>query len=265
METQNGVAKKSRLRSPNYPALNLQKSLELAKKLFDVHGRRPIPLGVAAQDWGVAPTSNYTAQHLAAITAFGLVGIEGSKDERKLTISDLAYNIFIDNRPDSRDRSALIAKAALNPDIFAKLYDKYFEKLPPDHALEYELVKEHKFNPNSVHNFIKIFKESLGFAKVYESDIVEAENHPIEEGKMIPASDKIPVNEALPIQAPRSNVVLGEREFANFPISPEHNARILISGEFPVPEEAMKKLIKFLALYCNLDLSKIDDEKKLLS
>ncbi len=248
MEAQNGAAKTPRLRSPNYPALNLQKSLELAGKLFDVHRRHPIPLAVAAKDWGFVPESNYVAQRLAAIAAYGLVEIEGVKDTRKLTISELASNIFIDKRPGSTERAVCIKRAALQPDIFRKLYDAYPEELPADHLLEYELEKDHKFNPNSIRNFINILKATFDFAKVYESDILEAESLPDQEEKMIAASDKIPVKEGTTIRIPAIIPLPDEREVANYPIGQGLKARILVSGKTPLTLRAIEKLVALLEL-----------------
>ena len=195
METMNGIEKKGRHRSPNYPAYSLQKSLEFAKKLFDAHSRRPVALAVAATDWSISAKSGYIAQIVATLAYYGLVETEGSKEERKVKISDLAFKILVYKRPDSQERDNLIKEAALKPEIFQKLGEIYQDNLPANHELEYELVAEHKFNPNSVHDFIRIFRETWDFAKVYESGIVEAESLPDEEEKMIVASDKNPVPE----------------------------------------------------------------------
>jgi hypothetical protein len=139
-------------------------------------------------------------------------------------------------------------EAALKPEIFRKLYDVYPEKLPADHALDYELKKDHKFNPNSVHDFIGILKATFDFAKVYEHDISEAEIIPAEEKKMIAASDKIPVKETAPIGKAGFVLVAGDREIANYPVLPGLKARILMSGKTPVTGKAIEKLIALLGL-----------------
>jgi hypothetical protein len=260
MEAQNGTEKKGRHRSPNYPSLALPKAMELAKILFDVHGKHSVALEVAAKDWGLTATSSYIGRHVAALISYGLVDMEGIKDARKLKISDLAFNIFIDNRHGSRDRDTLIREAALKPEMFQKLWEAHEDKLPVDHVLEYELKKDHNFNPNSVFEFIKIFKETLDFAKVYESDMVEAEYFPAEEGKMIAASDKISVKESAIIRIPSIIPLPDEREIANYPIGQGLKARILVSGKFPLTQRAIEKLVALLELNKE-DLPEGDDEE----
>lgn len=261
MEAPNNVEKKGRLRSPNYPAYTLQEGLERAKKLFATHLRRAVALEVAAQDWGISPTSGYISQLVAALSYYGLIETEGTKGERKIKISDLAYRVFIDKRPDSRDRENLIKEAALKPEIFRKLFEIYRDNLPADHALEFELVAEHKFNPNSVHDFIRIFKETLDFAKVYESDMVEAESFPFEEEKMITAPDKNPVSETISTSIVHPSVVEGGYEFGIYRIGRNQKARILILGEPLVTQKAIEKLVQRLNTDKE-DLPESDDEER---
>ena len=190
METTGNGEKKSRIRSPNFPALALEKSLDLARILFDNHARHAVPLEVVAKDWGLSAKSSYIAQHIAALSAYGLITVEGSKEGRKVTVSDLAFNIFIDKRPDSQDRARLIREAALKPDIFSKLRAEYDEEPPKDHLLEYTLVKEYDFNPKTVHEFINIFRSTIDYAKVYEYGKIEADITREEDLKMLSASQK---------------------------------------------------------------------------
>ena len=190
METLSNGETKTRDRSPNYPSLTLEKSLDLAKILFSTHGRHAVPLEVVAKDWNVSPKSSYISQHIAALSAYGLIDVEGSKEERKLTISDMAFNIFIDRRPDSQERDALIREAAVKPYMFKRICDDYPDGLPAEHLLDYELVKTHRFNQNAVKDFINVFRKTMDYAKVYECDKIEADIKRTEDTQMIPASQK---------------------------------------------------------------------------
>ena len=49
------MEKKKRVRSPNYPSLTLEKSLDLVKDLFREHTRYPVALEVAGKCWGFLP------------------------------------------------------------------------------------------------------------------------------------------------------------------------------------------------------------------
>lgn len=247
METTGNGEKKSRIRSPNFPALTLQKSLDLARILFDTHSRHAVPLEVIAKDWGVSAKSSYIAQHIAALSAYGLIDVEGTKEDRKLKVSDLAFNIFIDKRPDSRDRASLIREAALKPDIFQKICAEYVEGLPVDHLLEYQLVKEYEFNPKTVSEFISILRSTMDYAKVYECGNIEADIKPKEEQKTMPAS-KISTKGTETIHGAAYIPTPDEREIANYPVGQGLKARIVISGNAPITMKSIEKLIKLLEL-----------------
>jgi len=249
MEPQKVKAKLLRLRSPNYPSLTLEKALELAEVLLKDHSRYPVSLKVAAESWGVSPESSYVAQHIAALSYYGLIATEGEKDSKKIKISELAYKILMDKRPDSQERKALILEAALNPGIIKKLFDTYPSGLPADHALEYELTTKHQFNPKSVTDFITLFKKNMDFAQIYKSGIMDGEKPPTKE------PDMATTNENSLIKGQQSAKILSatiplpnERKIAEYPVGRGLSARILVSGEAPFTMESFKKLINLLEL-----------------
>lgn len=244
--------KKKRVRSPNYPIFPIEKAIELANALFKSQARYQVPAEVAAKDWNISPKSSYLSQHVAAMSSYKLIDIEGEKDSRKVKISDLAFKIIIDTRPDSEDRKFLIAEAALNPAIFRNIYEKYPSGLPSDHALRYDLLTEYKFNPDSVDDFIKIMKQTFDFANIYKSGIIGDKNKPTEEPDIM-QSDKTIIKEAASAKAAFPSFIAqgsasSEREIANYPVGRGLKARILISGASSVTGDAIEKLIKLLEL-----------------
>ncbi len=240
--------KKGRVRSPNYPLLTLERSLSLTEALNRSHNRYLVPIEVAAKDWDISATSSYISQYIAALSAYGLIDVEGIKDAKKVKVSDVAFKIIMDKRPSSPDREILIKEAALKPNIFRKLCSTYPNGLPDDHALEYELVTTYNFNQNSVSDFITIFKKNIDFANVFETGIILEENNPIEEPKMVSIQDKAPVKDRGLLKESPIPVRIDEREIANYPVGRGLKARIIISGDSPVTMESIEKLIKLLEL-----------------
>jgi hypothetical protein len=252
-----------RWRSPNYPFISMKKALDFIQTLYDRHSRYLVALPVITQDWHLK--GSYLAQHVAALASYGLIDVEGEGDARKIKISDLAYKIMLDKRPDSNERDALIREAALNPPIFKKIYNAYQPELPAEHNLEYELVHEYRFNPMSVKDFMAVFKETMDFTNLYKSGIMGDKNKSIEEPEIM-QSDKAGIKEVASARVAlhpliSQGIALSEREIANYPIGRNLNARIIISGASPVTTDSIKKLMALLDLNKE-DLHEIKPDEK---
>jgi len=70
------------------------------------------------------------------------------------------------------------------------LREQYPEQIPDNEVLAHELKTTYKVNPASVDDFIKIFTETMTFAKVYESDIIGSEQEGTEEEKALTEKEK---------------------------------------------------------------------------
>src|SRR5688572_19499707 len=95
---------KKRERSPEYPGLNLEEALAFAKILYEKERRNAAPINGILKHWGYAPRSGPGLRAIAALERFGLVVSEGSGDGRKARISEDAFRILVDERPNSPDR-----------------------------------------------------------------------------------------------------------------------------------------------------------------
>lgn len=252
METGKVKAKVVRLRSPNYPSLTLEKSLVLVEILLKNHSRYQVALEVVAKDWGVSPASSYLAQHIAALVAYGLIETEGEKDSKKIKVSELAYKILMDKRPDSLDRKVLIREAVLKPGIIKKIFDTYPSGLPADpddHALEYELTTNHKFNPASVKDFIALFKKNMDFAGIYKSGIINGEKPLLKEPDMEAIKENNLIKDQQSAKIPSPTIPRpNERKIAEYPVGRGLWAKIIVSGESPFTMESIKKLITLVEL-----------------
>jgi hypothetical protein len=167
--------KKKKDRSPAYPAINLKTALARAAELYAKERRNATPVVVAVKDWGYAEKSSGGIQTIAALKSYGLLSDGGSGPTRKVQLSDLGLRIVMDERLESPERDLLIKKAAITPKIHAMLWKKYGASTVSEESLRHYLRLELKFNDNVVNDFIRIYKDTISFAKLSDSDIVGPE------------------------------------------------------------------------------------------
>lgn len=244
------VDKKKRVRSPNYPFIPLGEAIEFARLLYKNQKQYSVALDIAAKDWDFrSAKTSYMSQHVAALSSYGLIDVEGGGSAKKIKISTLAFNILIDDRPQSETREKLIKEAALKPPIFKKIYDAYPSELPVEHTLDYELKTTYKFNPDSVMDVIKILRKTFDFAKVYKSGIIEKKDESTEDTDMDNA-DTIPLK-PLEENGKGKNPPTGQpntSKFGDFPIGENQNAIVTIYGTDPITWHSIQNLIASLQL-----------------
>lgn len=253
-KTSNQKEEKSRHRSPNYPAISLERAISFAQTLYEKFKQSPIAYEVAARGLNYSPTSSVGMQIMASISYYGLIDVEGSGKNKRVKLSDFAFKIIVDKRTVSPERDTAIKQAALNPSIFKKIKDDFPNDIPADEALQYDLVMKYKFNPASVHQLIKMFKETMAYAKVYESYIMGADSGDIEIGKdeiiegdqsMMPPYDTTLLMPK-PSSLPAISMNIEEREIAKYPVGRDISIRIIASGH--ITQKAIQKLIKILQI-----------------
>lgn len=156
-------------RSPAYPAIDLKSAIERARQFYSAEKRAAANVRVAAEHWGYKFSSSGGKQVIAALLAFGLMEDEGSGEQRKVRLTDLALRIILDDRPDSKDRDDAISRAAMLPKIHQEILTKW-PTLPSDANLRHYLVLDRKFNENVVSDFIRELRNTILFAKITEYD-----------------------------------------------------------------------------------------------
>jgi hypothetical protein len=129
--------------------------------------RAEASVSVAAQHWGYSVASSGGKQVLAALIAYGLMEDRGSSDKRHVRLTDLAFQILLDERPDSVERDDALRRAAFLPKIHAELFTHWPDELPSNQNLRHYLLVAKKFNDNAVDDFIKELRITADFAKVY--------------------------------------------------------------------------------------------------
>lgn len=160
------VAKKSKDRSPNFPFINLERSIERARLFYVEEKRGSAPLARAAMHWGYRETSSSTLQTVSALKSYGLLAENAGGGGRLLQLTDLALRILLDQRPDSQVRLGFIQEAAKRPAVAAEVYERWPEGLPSDSTLSHFLVLERRFNEATAPSVVRILKENQQLAQM---------------------------------------------------------------------------------------------------
>jgi hypothetical protein len=202
--TEQNAPKKQR--SPAYPGISLEKAIELARLFADKEGNHRVHADVAIKDMGYSAKGSPGMRALAALIAFGLLESDGSKASRKVWLTNLAKSILYDKRPNSPERQRAIQEAALKPDLHVVLNDKYPGSLPSDGELETFLVIHLDFNRNTVGSVIQEVRDTFGFAKLSDGDILSE----VQSDGEAPNNDKpletVKQNPAKPMNQPNSEI-----------------------------------------------------------
>lgn len=172
MADQEDDDKKSRTRSPAYPFINLAAALKRAKEFYSKEQRNAASVKVAVKHWGYDEKSSGGKQTTAALINYGLMKDEGIGERRKVQLTQDALRVILDERPDSNERDQLIKKLALTPKINKELWAKWGHSLPSDGEIRHTLLVDWDppFNDKAVDGFIKLYKDTITFAKLGESD-----------------------------------------------------------------------------------------------
>ncbi len=164
--------KKARMRSPSYPAFNLQDCIERARIVLQKAGSNAkLPLPVLAQLWGFKDhkggSFNIT---IAALKKFGLleeVGVKGEGNRRLQLTHDAGEILY---GPTSPHYWSKLRAAALKPRIHADLYSQHGVSLPERTVLHYALVKQGGFSEQAFEWLIREYQETMAFARVESPD-----------------------------------------------------------------------------------------------
>jgi hypothetical protein len=254
------ASKKTRLRSPRYPALNLADALDKAVALFK-EGRHAVPLEIAAQRWGYSGKSSSVLTTTAALRAYGLLE-EGRTAALagKAQLSALGLKLAADEKGVNPDRPALLRQAALNPPIHATLWTKYKGDLPSNDLLSYQLRTEMGFTNDGAETFIRNLRASLQFADVSSGgniepqDGQETERQDADPGP--PAGFvRVPVIE--PAIATRTGATPGTYQAGGVHVPIARGEWATIVGSFPMPRAKWKR---FLHMLSEMEFALVEDE-----
>lgn len=151
----NAQPKKTRTRSPNYPAFNLASAAERAETVFDEFGRSRVGDEDVAKALGYNKLHGKSRTVVSALKKYGLLESDGDG----FRISDDALDI-INLDSDDPDRARAMHSAALKPTLFAELYETYGDNPPGDSLLRNYLLKRN-FNHNVADEVIRVYRDTM--------------------------------------------------------------------------------------------------------
>ena len=172
-DVEDGDDKKARRRNPAHPIITLQMAIDRVRKVHEANPRRATSPKVMAQTWEMKPTSSTTLQNISSLKQYGL--LEDAPDGKGLMVTELAYKILLDKRPESTERQKAIKKAALTPRVMEELWKESNEGAAQNHALEYYLTAERpapRFYEDAAPKVISIFRSNLAFAGLQTGDTI---------------------------------------------------------------------------------------------
>jgi len=243
---ENKKEKKTRHRSPNYPAESLENAVKRVKKLYDADHEAGSSVDSAAVHIGFNKPHGEAKSVLAGLKKFGLVDMAG----KRVTVTKRAVSILM--FPEAERGKKALQDAALLPDIYRKLVNRYKATgLPSDVTVRAELIADEGFNPRSVDTFIKDFRASLKYAGISLQGGVNlskeaSEEHLEEEEPNLNASEETlekPKDETPPSGKPSKSKVFN---VALDPITRESPLFAQVLIPIPISEEQKKRLISFI-------------------
>ena len=126
----------NRRTSPRHPIIGLEEAVDLAEKVFDGDRQYPVERETAVKHMGFTGMSGWAMRMLASVLQYGL--LEKAPDGQ-VKVTDRTVRILHPEGPS--DKAEALSEASHEPDLFAKIYEKFPDGSPSDRNLESFLVR----------------------------------------------------------------------------------------------------------------------------
>lgn len=164
-------AKAKKDRSPSFPFISLREAMQRLEAFDQTFGRHAAPASKSGLAWGMKENSSQAFQTLAALKAFGLVRYEGSAQDRLALLTDDART-YLRAQQDTI-KFEVIHRIATKPAQFQKFWSVWGADRPPDPVCLDDLVLKHAFTDSAAHNFLKVYDDTISFARLSDDDTVD--------------------------------------------------------------------------------------------
>lgn len=161
---------RKRDRSPSFPFVPLSTAVQRLIAFEEYFKRHPAPAKNAGLAWGMKGDSSQAAQTLAALKAFGFVDYEGSGETLQASLTEEART-YLRAQQDSL-RAQILRQAALKPKTIATYWHRWSADRPPDPVCLDELVLKASFTQAAAETFLRVYDQTIAFAKLDDSDTV---------------------------------------------------------------------------------------------
>nr|WP_137676194.1 hypothetical protein [Parerythrobacter lutipelagi] len=170
----------ARLRSPNFPATNLQDAVKVVQSIYDKNRKAVIMREDAAKDVGYSGLTGRSLQVLGALVQYDLLE-NTSKGECRVT--QIAENI-LHGIPEETKKEAL-RKAGHAPTLFQAIFDRFEGEIPGENAVRSFLI-QNGFTNDGADKALKNFLSTIRFLE--ENGVFEESDNGGDE----PASEAVP-------------------------------------------------------------------------
>lgn len=127
----------ARQRSPSYPSLPLNQAIDLVEKIHKTCRTNIISREDAAREMGYSGLTGRSLTVLSALLQFGLLEKTGKGDVR---VSRRAVDILHGIDQSERDEAKI--EAALAPQLFRDIHDRFPDGIPSESAIKSFLIKQ---------------------------------------------------------------------------------------------------------------------------
>jgi hypothetical protein len=181
--------------------------------------------------------SSQADQTLAALRSFGLLNYEGIGPKRLVSITEDGRRYLRAQQDSVKD--AVLKQAALRPRIIRKFWAIWGADRPPDAVALDTLVLDSSFSDTGARAFLKVYDETVAYAKLSSSDKVaefgDASDEEPDEGNSFNPPPPPPPPPP-PLAGQKATLMAGERELTAGLLSKGSNFRLIVSGQIGVKE-----------------------------
>lgn len=233
-------------RSPSYPQLPLEQSIELVRKVYKGAHTASVDTAAIIAEMGYSGRSGRSLAAIGALKQFGL--LEGRDDAVRVT--KLALTIL--EPIDDQEFAQALRSASLKPELFSELYREFGIQRPSEGIIRSIAIRKYDFTDTGAEKLAKSFMDTMAFVDRAESKVVVADA-PVAEA----SEDKRAIRNQ-EAQAPKVGIDIGEPVRLSYPerttavttlvfkLSPSSTAHVQITGN--VTPAALDRLIKHLEL-----------------
>jgi hypothetical protein len=227
-------------RSPAYPIVPLEVALARLVEFEAYFKRSAARREKVGEAWGVKAKA-YADRTLAALGYFGLLEYKGSGDGRHIVISEEGRKYL--RAQQEQTKQEVVKAAALRPKQIAKFWGDWGSDRPADPACIDELTSKNGFSVGGARDFLKVYDDTISFAKLSGSDKIAPD---LRDEELKGGADEDHSPPSPPVQRQKAKLMEGERELTTGLLSKGASFRLVVTGH--VGEKEIERLIKKLEL-----------------
>ena len=157
----------NRQRSPSYPAISITQAIDLAGKIHKTCRSNVIDRETAAREMGYSGLTGRSMKVLSDLLQFSLLEKEGKGNVK---VTQLAVDIL--HGIDPKDREQATLEAALAPQLFKDIHERFPDGIPSENAIRSYLIQQ-DFQDSAISPAITAFMETYRAVE----DIRESKSH----------------------------------------------------------------------------------------